>query len=192
MKHMNLKIFFITLIGVICILFAVPITRSYIIFAATYTFSNPNAPSCTSIPEPPHLGDVDLPTEEELANPQTSLEASVSEVVRRDTKNFVQARIGSPRYIGPSDEISEGVWLDVWLKSPKNLLVEEQREYWDPTLSRISEQIFREQPEVSGLEFRMYYNNNLTYWVQTVKNFTKAEGYDWYQIRYSECKRMPG
>ena len=160
---------------------------------------NPNELPCYSMPEPPRDGDLPIPNEVQrivLFDPSGMFVSQVSE--KAFGEEFVYAQRGWARSIRPDGMFKpDDKWLDVWVKNDRGLRITKQREHWNPKIEAVSRKVFQSDPTVGGLEFLMYYRNNLTYWVQTSRVRTSQKGrelgdefeYGWHQVRYSECKK---
>lgn len=163
-------------------------TRSLFLFSVGSAVRNLNEPPCYSIPESPNQSDPSIPSESQRKTDLTPSEKFVSQVARDFLgEEFVYAQSGKARSLLPKGEFEQGdKWIDIWVENVEGLEIGRQREHWSPKISEISRKVFENSPTVNGLEFRLYYDDNLTYWVRTSR---KAETSDnWYQVRYSECR----
>lgn len=175
------------IIGVTAFLLLTP-TRSLLIFSAGSAIRSLNEPLCYSIPESPNQNDPSIPSESQRKAALTPSEKLVSQVARDLLgEEFIYARAGKARSLLPKGEFEQSdKWINIWVENVEGLEINRQREHWNPKISEISRKVFQNNPTVDGLEFRMYYDNNLTYWVRTSHEAETSD--NWYQVRYSECK----
>ena len=187
---MSGKYVFFLLVTSLALLILLSVPRSLLVFSIVSIAGNsPNELPCYSIPEPPNDYDPTIPDDAQRKTALTSSEKIVSQVARDILgKDFVYAQAGEARPSSPRGAFTEDEkWVDIWAENAVRFPIREQREHWKPKIMAVSQEVFQEDPTVDGLEFRMYYGGNLTYWVRT---FSEAEtsNYSWYRIRYSECK----
>lgn len=170
------------------VLLCLPFTRSLLLFSVGSLVRSLSQSSCYSIPESPKQNDPSIPSKSQRKTTLTSSEKLVSQVARDLLgEEFIYARAGKARSLLPKSEFEQGdKWIDVWVENVGGLEINRQREHWNPKISEMSRKIFQNDPTVDGLEFRLYYDNNLTYWVRTSHEAATSD--NWYQVRYSECK----
>ena len=146
------------------------------------------------MPEPPRDDDPLIPSE-----PQRKMSLTPSERLVSQTagdvfgEEFVYAQAGKARSLLPGGKLEPSdQWVDLWIENERGWRISKQREHWDPKISEMSRRVFQTDPTVDGLEFRMYYNGLLTYWVRISREDSREVAddfeYGWRLVRYSECK----
>jgi hypothetical protein len=171
----NKKLFYICLIaGTFLIIALLP----YIWFGISYLINNPNDP-CYSMPEPPNFNDPLLPESVQSLNKASTAIKLVNEIALQEFGDeFVAV------------EEVRGNALITWIENRKRFKINQQKEHWNPKIEEMSRRVFESDSSIWELEYRMYYNKLLTYWVKVPRNLPNYTPTYWKQPRYSECTRM--
>ncbi len=180
MKSSKIFYLFLGVFAILVILIAWP----YIKFGFGYLFDNPNDPGCLAIPEPPSSSDPIVPIGTRLSSSATLIEEYVKETATRE--------FGGELIYAETDEASDAnndSKFIIWIRNVDKFKITEQREHWNPKIEATSQKIFADNSFVQELEYRMYYNNLLTYWVKVDRDLPEYTDQYWQRPRYSECTK---